>query len=486
MKADKVIATYHRVRQQPLWRLLAADNGPAVIALLQTELLETQRSIPSSIFHERISRSLEELRARGEDFPQTAERYIADWLASGYLERRFPAGAEEEEYELTSAAASAIRYVMAMVEPRTAATESRLAAVIQQLVRLAEESDPNPTTRVASLIAEQQRLQREIEAIQKGQLGTLSEDRALERIREIIGLSGDLTGDFRRVRDEFEQLNRSLREHIIDHEGNRGDVLNALFAGVDLISESEAGRTFAAFWKLLTDPEQSSTLEEALDQVMSRGFADQLDSHDRRFMLRLTRTLLEQGGMVHEVLQHFARSLKQFVQSQEYLEHRRLNQLLKEAQRSALTIKDQVSATATLDYTLQLTSSRIRCVSQWVLYDPSMQAVGADMIDGEAAAIGLEQISELVAQSEIDFRSLRANIRAVLDEESQASIAQVLDEFPASQGLGSIVGYVTLAVRYGLRTDGTETVAWVGADQQFRRARIPVIYFLKERLDELV
>jgi len=38
MKAEKSLATYRRLRQQPLWRLLAAGGGPTVLALLQTHL----------------------------------------------------------------------------------------------------------------------------------------------------------------------------------------------------------------------------------------------------------------------------------------------------------------------------------------------------------------------------------------------------------------------------------------------------------------
>lgn len=69
MKADKAIATYRRLRMQPLWRLLAADNGPTVIGLLQSQLYESDRSLPASILYERIGRDLEVLKARGEDFP---------------------------------------------------------------------------------------------------------------------------------------------------------------------------------------------------------------------------------------------------------------------------------------------------------------------------------------------------------------------------------------------------------------------------------
>jgi hypothetical protein len=99
VKADRVIATYRRMRKEPLWRMLASDNGPIVIGLLQSHLYDSERSLLASILHERIGRDLETLRAQGEDLPQSAQAYIANWLAEGYLERRFPVGASEEEYE---------------------------------------------------------------------------------------------------------------------------------------------------------------------------------------------------------------------------------------------------------------------------------------------------------------------------------------------------------------------------------------------------
>jgi len=484
MKANKAITTYQRLRTQPLWRLLAADHGPIIIGLLQTHLFENQRSLPASIFFERLSRDLEELRGRGEDIPQTAQAYVADWLAKGYLERRFPVGATEEEYELSSAAASAIRYVLGLVEPRSAATESRLATVIHQLIRLSEETETNPETRIAALVAERERIDREISAIQRGKLVALPDARALERVREIIALTDELIGDFRQVRDEFESLNRDLRLRIMNNEDNRGEVLSALFAGVDVISQSDAGLSFSAFWRLLTDPEQGASLEDALEKVMSRPFSTQLDARERRFLTRLTGTLLEQSGSVHKVLQHFARSLKHFVQSREYLEQKRLNQLFKDAQQAAIAIKDERKINNLLSYPLVLSSSRLRSLSQWSLHDPATRLIKVGVSEGEALSVNLQAISELVAQSEINFRGLKSNILALFQTQSPISIADLLNQFPAHQGLGTVVGYLALGSRHGQRTNDYESIGWSGSDKRRRRARIPLIYFLKEKAHE--
>jgi hypothetical protein len=474
------------MRTQPLWKLLASANGPTVIGLLQSHLYENERSLPASILHERIGRDLEALREQGIELPQTAQAYIAGWLAEGFLERRFPAGVTEEEYELSTATVEAIRFLSSMDQPHSAATESRLALVIQALVKLAEDTDTDKSRRIDRLKTEQVRIEKEIEAIQQGKMRILPHPSALEQTREIISLADELTGDFRRVRDQFDQLNRELRERLMDNEGSRGEVLNSLFAGIDLISESDAGRTFTAFWRLLTDPEQRATLDQALENVMSREFVTQLDASDKRFLLRMTRSLLEQGGAVHEVLQTFARSLKHFVQSREYLEQRRLNQLLKDAERAALALKDKHKATEELKYTLVLTSSRIRSLSQWVLHDPSLQALPDGMRDGDSPNIDLESVGTLLAQSEIDFRSLKANVRDTLETHSQASIRDVLEQHPAAQGLGSVVGLIALGSKHGLKSENRETVSWVGNDTQQRSARIPKIFFLRERIDELV
>lgn len=482
MKVIKANAIFGRLRQEPLWRLLAAKNGPAVIALLQNNLMEGNRKVPASILFERLERDIEELRAQGESLPQTAQGYVADWLADRWLTRRFPTGATEEEYELSASAARAIHIINGLVEPRTVVTGSRLSTVIQQLTRLIEETDTDPESRMASLLAERDRIDRLIDDLRHGKFKTLSEEQALERIREIITLSGELIADFRSVRDNFEQLNRDLRESIMGSGSSRGDVLDKLFAGIDIIAESESGRTFHAFWRLLTDPEQNAALEDALEEAFDREFSKRLESHERRFLMRLIHNLLEQGGMVHEVLQQFARSLKQFVQSREYLEQRRIHRLITQAQQAALALKDEIKATEKMNFHLQLTSSRLRSLSQWVLFDPSVNMIAKGMPFGDAPEIDLNSVSELVMQSEIDFRTLTDNIRHCLEKRSQVSIGEVLCSFPAAQGLGSVVGYVALGSRHGeLIHNRSEVVTWRGEDKQQRRARIPLIYFLQEQ-----
>ncbi|GLQ95228.1 DUF3375 domain-containing protein [Dyella acidisoli] len=487
MKLQARIATYRRLREEALWRLLAADHAPEIIGLLQTLLMDGERTLSASILFERLQQHLDAINASDlpHELPRTAQAYAADWLAKGFLERRLPEGASEEEYELSAQTAQAIRFVSSLDTPRAIATESRLSLVIQQLVQLAEQTETDPTTRLQALYAERDRLDAEIARVSTGKVAALDGKRALERTREVIQLADELAEDFRRVRDDFERLNREFRERIIDDEGERGEVLDRLFEGVDVIAESEAGRSFNAFWNLLNDMEQSAQLDAALENVLARNFAKKLQRHERQFLRSFTGTMLERGGNVHEVLQHFARSLRGFVQSRGYLEQRRLNQLLKQAQAEALQLRDSVSARQRTPYTLQLTTSRLRSLSQWRLHDPRNAQVNGSIVRSEGAAISLDSVSELVAQSEIDFRSLRRSLHELLAEHDQLSIAQVLDRNPAEQGLGSVVGYLSLATRHGVIANNEhEAVSWKGGDGHWRHARIPLVWFLRKKRHE--
>jgi hypothetical protein len=465
--------------------LLAADTAPIVIALLQALFFEVDHALETSVLHERLARELNELAPDADADLKTPQAYVAEWLAKGWLTRRLPPGANEEVYELSTDTLAAIRFITGALKPRTATTEGRLAIVIQQLARLAEETDPDATSRLKTLLAERARIDRAIAYVQRAGVKVLPADRALERARELIALAGELTGDFRSVRDKFDQLNRGLRQSLMEHEGSRGDVLDSLFAGVDLIGESEEGRTFSAFWRLLTDSEQAATLTESLEAVTSRPFARSLDSSERKFLLGLTATLMDEGSGVHDVLQNFARSLKSFVQSREFLEQRRLHSLLKQTTTTALQTKDLVRTNQSVGFELALTSSRIRSVSQWVLHDPEKRVIDSEMGEAEASELDLETVNELVRQSEIDFRTLKQHVLSLLAEHSQVSVGDVLREFPAEQGLGSVVGYVALGARHGEVTEGSETVAWIGQDKAMRQARVPAIFFMRERCHEL-
>lgn len=50
------IETYRQLRRGTAWSLLAADTAPETIAYLQTLLFDDERSLPESVFIDRLTR----------------------------------------------------------------------------------------------------------------------------------------------------------------------------------------------------------------------------------------------------------------------------------------------------------------------------------------------------------------------------------------------------------------------------------------------
>jgi hypothetical protein len=486
MKPLQYASTFDRLRGEPAWRLLTANLAPEILALLQHLLYDGNRVLPGSVLIERLATELQMFREQGREMSGTATYYVRDWLNEGWLERRLPEGAGEEEYELSTSALQAIHIVAGLHTQRPVATESRLALVISGLQTLARDTDDNEFSRLERLYEERRQIDAQIDAVARGEAPVLDHERAAERVREVIGLARELSEDFRRVRQQFIDLNRGFRERIIQDESSRGQVLNDLFAGVDVIAESAAGRTFTAFWSLLTDPEQSSHLEAAIDSVTRREFMRLLAKEDRVFLAGLTRTLLTRAGSVNNVHTGFARSLRTYVQSREYQEQRRLTRLLHAAKADALAIRDQLRPEKLTGISLQLSSATYRSVGQWKLHNPPLTLSTDDLVAAAEAQISLEDVQAAVEKAEIDFRSLYVNLREILMQYSQITIGGLLQAYPPQQGLGTVVGYLTIGIKHGeISRERQERVQWTTQAGIHRAANIPLVYFLAERREEL-
>src|SRR5690606_33279662 len=84
----------------------------------------------------------------------------------------------------------------------------------------------------------------------------------------------------------------------------------------------------------------------------------------------------------------------------------------------------------------------------------------------------IEELRALAREVEIDFDELTANVNDVLAGRPTASVGEVLSAHPATQGVASVVGLLSMAADHGTREDGVETLGWTGGDGRGRRANV--------------
>lgn len=467
---SKALAIQRMLAHDATLRMLRADTVPVIASLLATHLGRPGARMATEELFERMDADLELLRDHFE-LPKTARAYCDDWRGAGFLQRRPAHGARGETYELTSSAFQAVRVLDQLHEPASTVTKSRLISLAQAIRALAVDTDPDVERRLTALTAERDRIDAEIARVEQGEVAVLDERTALERATDILLQVRDLPADFAGVRARFETLNHDLRERILHADESDRHVLDDVFRGVDLIESSDEGQTFSGFAALIRDPERSSALEGDLAAVLERAFADTLALDDRRTLRSLVRDLKANSRDVHLVLTEFARGLRRYVYSQDFQRDRVLRDTLQATLAAAGPAAREVRPTTPLARELELSSLRLSTVGELALHDPSDFDTGDELSDAQESGLDLEALKAVARESEIDFAELVDNVNAELAVTSPVTVAEVLQRRPATQGLGSVIGLLSLAATQGeVDAETLEQLCWRGLDDLTRQA----------------
>nr|NLD40677.1 DUF3375 domain-containing protein [Actinomycetales bacterium] len=463
--------------------LLRADHVAVIAAALGEHLGRPGLRLASEDLHELMDADLEVLRDQFELSTKTAKAYCDDWRNAGFLIRR-PAGETRgETYELSAAGFDALRILDQLRTPQTTVTESRLVSLAAALHQLAVDTDPDSSRRLAALEQERDRIDQEIARIREGEITILDEDRARERVQDVLLQAQGLPADFARVRARFEELNQELRASILTAEEAQSTVLDDVFRGVDLIESSDEGRTFAAFSALIRDPEQSTALDEDILAVLGRDFAVTLPPATRRALRELKSEMRGGSREIHEILTEFARGLRRYVYSQEFRRDRALRTLLQEALAAAVQVRGRIRPYADVGQELELSAMRMSSVGEVTPFDPSEFDTGSLLEDDVPEVVDFEELAAIARESEIDFTELIGNVNAMFRAIGPVSVGAVLEHFPATQGVASVVGLLSLATKYGevsAEPGLQEVLGWEGGDGVARLASVARHRFTRE------
>lgn len=459
-------------------KMLRADNVAVMAAVLAAHLGKPGARCPAEELHELIDGELEELRDHFDLGNRTAKAYCDDWRNAGILIRRPATASRGETYELSAPGFDALRVLEQLQAPRTTVTESRLVSLAAAVQQLAVDTDPDSARRLDALEQEKERLQAEIARIRRGEVHVLDDRRATERVADVLLQAQALPADFARVRARFEQLNHDLRASILNTDASQKAVLDDVFRGVDLIESSDEGRTFSAFATLIRDPERSAAFDEDVAAILGRDFAGRLPVESRRALRSLVREMKDGSREVHGILTEFARGLRRYVHSQEFQRDRALRGVLQEALAAALGARERVKPYAEIGMELELSSMRLASAGEVTPHDPSEFDTGAPLADDSPGVTDFAALAAIARESEIDFSELVGNVNDALAETAPVSVGDVLALRPATQGVASVIGLLSLASQHGRVQRGRrERVSWRGTDGVRRAASVEVHEF---------
>lgn len=455
------VLRYRRLQQEaPEWSLLRARTAGLIVAVVQDYFPPERRIRPAAEVIAELDQDLERLRETGAEFESTATAYITSWVGAGYLIRRPGETRGSETLAPSAAALNAAATVSGIESPQRAASASRLGSIASNLIALQRDSDPNSASRLALLEAERDAIERRIAEVLSGRFAVLDPETAKERVAETLSLAQEVPVDFARVRSTIEGLSRELRAKILDDAAEGGATLGNVFRGVDLLAESEAGRSVNGFYDVILDAERSTRLQEAITAILSRDFAADMPPQTRSDLSTLLSRLEDEAATVRQTMILLSRSLRHFVLSRQYEEHRRLRQLIQRCQSMAIQVSAHHRPEKPMNLELIRIGMQIRSIAALKLHNPGEGRVSTEFERHDISVVDLAELAAQARESDIDFEELRSNVISTLQRAREpVTTAQVLAEHPATQGLASIVGLMVLGAEHGETAAGdTERV----------------------------
>jgi flagellar motility protein MotE (MotC chaperone) len=368
-------------KNHPAWRLLLADHAPLIATFLQQVFVAPNlRLIGQADLVSRLEDQLFQLRETlGEDaFPKTAIQYLDDWVENdkGWMRKFYPLDSDEPHFDLTPATEKVISWLESLSQRAFVGTESRLMTVFDLLKQIAEGSETDPQVRVAELEKRKAEIDDEITRIHSGDLDILDETSLKDRFQQLTGIARELLTDFREVEQNFRDLDHSVREKIALWEGAKGELLEQIFGERDIITDSDEGKSFRAFWDFLMSPSRQDELSALLDTVFALPAITGL-SPDRR-LKRIHYDWLEAGEHTQRTVAQLSQQLRRYLDDQAYLENRRIMNVLHGIETKALALRDNQPQGVFGE--IDASSPDIQLPMERPLYSPPLKPVINDVI----------------------------------------------------------------------------------------------------------
>lgn len=316
-------------KQHPAWRLLAARNGPLVLGSLQVLFDEQVNGIDLDAAQQLLSESLQsahearEIECDEEDYRLQARREIRQWIRQELILER------DSRLIATDALEAAFRFVDGLDKRIMTSTASRLSIVQREIENLEFRLNPDPDTRAGLLRNRIAALEAELAAVEQGEVEVLSEQAAIEAMREVYTLSMGLRNNFRRVEDSYRAADQRLRESVVGRDSHRGQIVDALLDSQDALLQTDEGQVFDAFQQ---QPTRSVELDDMKQRIRSLTDRPQihkaLDREQRSELRWLVMRLVDESAAVIEARARGERDLKDFLRTGLTSEQHRVGQLL--------------------------------------------------------------------------------------------------------------------------------------------------------------
>lgn len=461
----------------PTVRLLRSNLAPLIIDFLnQTFKLGESISLGLTDLKTRLLNYQEDLHQSNPDLMIGApERYVADWVDAGWLQRFLEVQSSEPQYQLTRYSEEAIRFVDSSLAKSTSmvGTESRLKLVIETLEDIVRGASADPERRLDYLKNQKTAIEKQIEDIQSGKsIQVYRPAQIRERFQTAVELLRALLSDFRAVEERFQFITRDVQQLQVTGGDSRGSILGFALDSEDVLKQQDEGISFFAFVAFLFSPTLQASLRKSIEEVQQLdALVDQVEN--LQHVRRMVPSLLAEAEKVMKTTARLSSTLRRLLDARSAEHRMRLASVLQSIKQTALQLREQTPSP--LAFLTVYAELEIACPLARKFWTPN---AFFDSSDPTLHEISLEQAQEMARRfanlKRIDYRQMRRLIQQRTYDGSHITLGQLIATAQEETGVVELLGYVQIAYDDGhtIDRDRTEIVFLTlhdqGRSQQFQ------------------
>ncbi|MET3731717.1 DUF3375 domain-containing protein [Moheibacter stercoris] len=454
----------------PSVELLRLRNREMIIEFL-VNTFNQQSVISSENIHVQLSDFLEYKQVENDEdseinpfdtYEDKAKKYILHWTNRGFL-TNYPDEQGEVFYELSVHSSKVIDWLASLKKEEFVGTESKFNNIFNQLKELVEFTNEDTEKRIQLLEEKKLEIEQQIQRIKVGEdVKVFEEFEIVPRFNQLNQSAKELLSDFKEVEDNFKEITKGIYQKHSDGSLTKSDILAFTFDALDELKDSQQGKSFYAFWSFILNPDLQNKWESLTKELYQTLEEKSIPVNDS-FLKGMKNHLYNSGRKVYKANDKMAEKLSRIIRENESSNSEATKKIIQEIKKQLVEIskikkKPEISFELETNIEINIPFERKLTTEQSETVTYTNKPIIAD--DDITSS---EHLGKLFSQSNIDKNLLRKRIKEILQEKSQTTILDVIENYGGlEKGLPELFGYIGIVkeFKHTISLDKTQNIVF--------------------------
>jgi uncharacterized protein DUF3375 len=411
----------------------------------------------------------------GDPPSNAAKFYVEDWCKSRWMSRQFSEKDGSYLYRLTHHADQALLFVeQHLSENRRSfvGTESNFSKILHAMAELAQKTQTDPEVRAKQLLDERDRIDEELAELKRtGKPRVLDKTATKSRVYDLVSMTNRFIADFGKVEESFKRQRDEVQSLYLAQEKSRGDILESALDAVELLKDSDEGRSFFGFQKMLRSSEDMDNLRKLIEHSQELAREYQVEPG---FLDGLIGRLLTEVNRAQHTYSAIAKQLHVVVEESFRQDRRLLVEVVTEIKKHA-HIAREAPPEMGMDCYL---NPKVNPVMGLNWYERRTAGPLNNTMLGDGEAPDLAGFFRGIGH-DLRMREIQAMVDAELETSSQASLSAILEKNELKHGAIDLLCFLFLAGRHSRHQLLEQQIKFELSHEPHRVARLPEIIYHK-------